>query len=194
MMRPVSTLVVGIFLALASAETARAEFVTLGTDTQPNVVSLWSTSPFVLPPSSAFPNGWGVGFFDPLNPNFIQLQRPAGFGLLNPTVAQGNAWLTYTQEFVGPVSTNPAFRMDYQEVYWNTATNSFVQGLAGRLQSDGANFQFGTYGATPGLGPTTSGGAPLFIGPVPEPSTMIAFGLGLGVVALSRRRRAKQRI
>lgn len=189
-MRSVLRLACALAVTLALSGVARAENVTFGADTQPNVVSLWSNVPFTTPTGGAMslPPGWGV-VFNAAQPNFIQLQHSAGFGILNPTPAQGNAWLTYIQGFNGLVSTNPAWRMDWQEVYWNTTTNTLVQGFAGRLQGSAGGIVNGTYAATPGLGPTTAGGAPLFIGPTPEPSSMIAFGVGLAVVGLARRRR-----
>jgi hypothetical protein len=183
-MRP-SRVLAAFACLVALAGSARAETISFNTDYQPDLVNLFSTVPFTAP--SSLPTGWQF-VFDPASPNFIQLWRPAGFGILNPTPPQG-AWLTYDQSFAGTVSTNPAFKMDWQEVYYNFATNSFVQGFAGRLESNGAGFVNGTYAATPGLGPTTAGGAPLFIGPAPEPSSLVAFGVGLGVLGYVRRRR-----
>jgi hypothetical protein len=187
----------GIFAMLAllaAAGTARGEDVVFGTDYQPNVVSLWSNVPFPVPTGGASgfnTPGWGV-IFNPANPGFIQLVQSAGFGLQPPATTPPNpGWLTYVQSFNGTVTTNSSFQMDWQEVYWNTATNTLVQGFAGRIVSNGGGLLQGTYAATPGLGPTLPGGAPLFIGPTPEPSSMIAFGVGLGVVALSRRRRQR---
>jgi len=184
------SLLLAALAVFALSGTARAENVVFDTDYQPNIVNLWSNVPFVSPTGGASgfnTPGWEV-HFNVSNPDFIQLFRPAGFG--NTAATPPNpAWLTYTQAFNGTVSTNPNFKMDWQEVYWNTTTNMLVEGFAGRIVSNGSGFATGTYAATPGLGPTMAGGAPLFIGPTPEPSSLIAFGVGLGVLAVAKRRR-----
>jgi len=171
---------------LASGRTARAETVVYNTDFEPNIVNLWSSVPFTGPAFNINTPNWGT-IFSPSNPGFTQIVT-ANFGSLNPTSPTPN-WLTFSITYAGNVTNNPAFAMDFQEVYYDFNTGTVVQGFAGRLVSNGTNIVGGTYAATPGLGPTTASGAPLFIGPTPEPSSMIAFGAGLGVLALVRRRR-----
>lgn len=170
---------------------ARADTIVFSTDYQPNVVNLWSNVPFPVPTGGAAGfnvAGWGA-VFNPANPNFIQIQRPAGYGALAVAPPQPG-WLTWGQTFNGTTTTNPAWRMDWQEVYFDTATNQVVQGFAGRVQGSAGGLVIGTYGATPGLGPTLAGGAPAFLGPTPEPATILILGAGLGLAALARRRRS----
>jgi hypothetical protein len=184
---------------LSSARDARAASVTFNTDYEPNVINLWSSSPFLFPsgggasaftgPSIAGGTHW-VADWSASNPGFLQLVLDTSSGkVANAGPSQGldvssPAWLTWTQSFQGGALSS-SFSLNWQEVYYNTSTGA-TTGFAGNLS--GAGLGPGTYS-----GPTTSSGSPLFLGPTsaPEPTTFVIFGLALGCMAVTGRSRSR---
>lgn len=94
----------------------------------------------------------------------------------------GVQWL---QDFTGP--TNVA----YQTMVWDYGTQSPTATGFGSYSVDAVgNVSLGPGYAASG-GPTTGGGAPAFVAPVPEPSSVLIGAVGLGLLGL---RRWRQRV
>jgi hypothetical protein len=181
-------------LALVYPAAARADSFTFDTEYQPNVINLYSNVPFSGSAISGLTGAWGsLGWGVTVDTsNFVQLvlpsgpSNPNGYGSLTPSGIFPN--MLFNVGFNGTTSGNTSFAMDFQEVYWNTTTNTLVQGVSGSIDGSSApgGYAPGTYGS---VGPM-SGGQPLYQGPVgPEPSSLLAFALALGCAAFVRRRR-----
>lgn len=141
-----------------------------------NVVNIFTNGPGLFSGSTnVSPAGWSVH------------QEPGGqwvqFRSTNGSVSVfGVQWL---QDFTAP--TNIA----YQTMIWNYGTQSPTATGFGSYSVDAVgNVSVGPGYAASG-GPTLPGGAPAFVAPVPEPSSVLIGAVGLGLMGLRRWRRGR---
>lgn len=141
-----------------------------------NVVNIFTNGPgFFSGSTISSPANW-VAYEDP-GGQWVQLYSA------NQSVSVfGVQWL---QDFTG------ATDVAYQTMVWDYGTNSPTATGFGSYSVDaGGTVTLGPGYAAAG-GPTGGGGAPAFVAPVPEPSSVLIGAMGLGLLGLRRWRRGR---